>query len=142
MHSSYPDIFGYITSQQAVVREAECIGCTKCIQACPVDAIIGAAKQMHTVISELCIGCGLCLPPCPVDCIDLITTAPLSPLQIQQKTNDAKIRWDARNHRLIKNKSPKKINKEATTLAKEVNTITPDLIQAAIARVLSKRAKQ
>lgn len=54
------------------IREEECIGCTKCIQACPVDAIIGASKQMHTVLSDECTGCGLCIEPCPVDCIDWI----------------------------------------------------------------------
>ena len=59
----------------AVIREDECIGCTLCIQACPVDAILGAAKQMHTVIAEECTGCELCLPPCPVDCIDMIPEA-------------------------------------------------------------------
>ena len=53
----------------AVVVEADCIGCTKCIQACPVDAIIGGAKQMHVVIDPLCTGCELCVPACPVDCI-------------------------------------------------------------------------
>ncbi|MFC3853419.1 electron transport complex subunit RsxB [Salinispirillum marinum] len=58
--------------QVAVIREAECIGCTKCIQACPVDAILGAAKQMHTVIADECTGCDLCLDPCPVDCIDMV----------------------------------------------------------------------
>tara|TARA_R110000868_G_scaffold346617_9_gene607738 strand:+ start:264 stop:851 length:588 start_codon:yes stop_codon:yes gene_type:complete len=57
----------------AVIRENECIGCTKCIQACPVDAIIGSAKSMHSVISDECTGCELCVPACPVDCIDLIT---------------------------------------------------------------------
>lgn len=56
----------------AYIREAECIGCTKCIQACPVDAILGAAKQMHTVIISECTGCDLCVEPCPVDCIDMI----------------------------------------------------------------------
>ncbi len=56
----------------AWIREAECIGCTKCIQACPVDAILGAAKQMHTVIASECTGCDLCVEPCPVDCIDMI----------------------------------------------------------------------
>lgn len=55
----------------AVIDEARCIGCTLCIQACPVDAILGAPKLMHTVIASLCTGCELCLPPCPVDCIDL-----------------------------------------------------------------------
>ncbi len=53
----------------AVIDEATCIGCTLCIQACPVDAIVGAAKQMHTVIASQCTGCELCLPPCPVECI-------------------------------------------------------------------------
>lgn len=60
------------TKAVAFIREAECIGCTKCIQACPVDAILGAAKQMHTVIASECTGCDLCLEPCPVDCIDMI----------------------------------------------------------------------
>ena len=53
----------------AVIIEADCIGCTKCIQACPVDAIVGASKLMHTVIAPLCTGCELCVAPCPVDCI-------------------------------------------------------------------------
>lgn len=56
----------------AFIREDECIGCTKCIQACPVDAILGAAKQMHTIIADECTGCDLCVDPCPVDCIDMI----------------------------------------------------------------------
>lgn len=56
----------------AYIREDECIGCTKCIQACPVDAILGAAKQMHTVIARECTGCDLCVEPCPVDCIDML----------------------------------------------------------------------
>jgi electron transport complex protein RnfB len=59
----------------ALIVEADCIGCTKCILACPVDAIVGAPKQMHTVIADLCTGCELCLPPCPVDCIVLVPQA-------------------------------------------------------------------
>mgnify|MGYP001821987032 FL=1 len=78
----------------AVIDEQTCIGCTLCIQACPVDAILGAAKQMHTVIADECTGCKLCLPPCPVDCIDMVPTeqsiddwkwsAPLDPLELVQ----------------------------------------------------------
>ena len=55
----------------ALIDELTCIGCTLCIQACPVDAILGAAKQMHTIIASECTGCELCLPPCPVDCITM-----------------------------------------------------------------------
>ncbi|MDR2241041.1 MAG: electron transport complex subunit RsxB [Zoogloeaceae bacterium] len=61
--------------QVAVIDEALCIGCTLCAQACPVDAIIGAAKQMHTVAETLCTGCELCVPPCPVDCIIMTPVA-------------------------------------------------------------------
>jgi len=56
----------------AIIDEQTCIGCTLCIQACPVDAILGAAKQMHTVIAAECTGCELCVEPCPVDCIDMV----------------------------------------------------------------------
>ena len=56
----------------AVIDEAACIGCAKCLKACPTDAIIGANKVMHTVIPELCTGCDLCVPPCPVDCISMV----------------------------------------------------------------------
>jgi electron transport complex protein RnfB len=56
----------------ALIREQECIGCTLCLQACPVDAILGAAKQLHVVIEAECTGCERCLPPCPVDCIDML----------------------------------------------------------------------
>lgn len=61
--------------QVAIIDEQVCIGCTLCIQACPVDAIIGAAKQMHTIAEDLCTGCELCIPPCPVECISMVTVA-------------------------------------------------------------------
>jgi H+/Na+-translocating ferredoxin:NAD+ oxidoreductase subunit B len=56
----------------ALIDEARCIGCARCLEACPVDAIAGASGLMHTVIAPLCIGCDLCLPPCPVDCIAMV----------------------------------------------------------------------
>ena len=65
----------------ALIIEADCIGCTKCIQACPVDAIVGGAKHMHVVVEPLCTGCELCLPACPVDCIEL---RPIGPTQSRE----------------------------------------------------------
>ena len=56
----------------ALIDESRCIGCTLCIEACPVDAIVGAAQLMHTVVEPWCIGCALCVPPCPVDCIAMV----------------------------------------------------------------------
>ena len=56
----------------AVIDEAACIGCARCIDACPVDAIVGAQGYMHAVVESWCIGCDLCLPPCPVDCIEIV----------------------------------------------------------------------
>ncbi len=61
------------TEVRAIIREDDCIGCTKCIPACPVDAIVGTGKHMHTIFTDLCTGCELCIAPCPVDCIDLVT---------------------------------------------------------------------
>jgi electron transport complex protein RnfB len=86
----------------ALIDEDICIGCTKCIQACPVDAIVGAAKRMHTIIAAECTGCELCLPPCPVDCIALvpIATAPLTRPQVLQRASAARMRFAARNTRL------------------------------------------
>lgn len=86
----------------ALIDESLCIGCTLCIQACPVDAIVGAAKRMHTVLLEECSGCGLCVPPCPVDCIDMVPIAALArthgvaPLSDDSLTDRA-ARWRARH---------------------------------------------
>ena len=63
----------------ALVVEDDCIGCTKCIQACPVDAIVGASKLMHAVVEPLCTGCELCVPACPVDCIILVPASTPAP---------------------------------------------------------------
>lgn len=67
-----PDCGAEAPPRVAVIDEDACIGCTKCIQACPVDAIVGASKLMHTVVPDLCTGCELCVAPCPVDCITML----------------------------------------------------------------------
>ena len=79
---------------RAVIDESECIGCTKCIPACPVDAIIGTGKHMHSIITDLCTGCELCIPPCPVDCIDLEAyPRVLSDADRQAEQQDLKARY-------------------------------------------------
>ena len=81
----------------AFIIEQDCIGCVKCIVACPVDAILGAAKQMHTVISAECTGCELCIAPCPVDCIVLLTAEPIANGTTQYELGQhAKQRYEAR----------------------------------------------
>jgi Na+-translocating ferredoxin:NAD+ oxidoreductase subunit B len=77
----------------ARIEEDACIGCTKCIQACPVDAIVGASKLMHTVIAAWCTGCELCVPPCPVDCIEIV------PVPVLPPADDSRARHQARNQR-------------------------------------------
>ena len=74
----------------AVIDEAACIGCTKCIQACPVDAIVGAAQRMHTVIASWCTGCELCIPPCPVDCIAMDAAAAYPDGDLSRERHDSR----------------------------------------------------
>ncbi len=79
---------------RAVIIEDDCIGCTKCIPACPVDAIIGTGKHMHTIFTELCTGCELCLAPCPVDCIELVPIERTpSPIEREQEQNHLRKRY-------------------------------------------------
>lgn len=91
----------------AFIIEDQCIGCAKCLQACPVDAILGASKQMHTVISEQCTGCELCIAPCPVDCIIMrpitIETGIIKGSRLKKSTADlARKRYQAKQARLEK----------------------------------------
>jgi electron transport complex protein RnfB len=83
----------------AVIDEARCIGCTLCIAACPVDAIVGAARLMHSVVTSICTGCELCLAPCPVDCISM-RTYPRPEADRRGATAEARRRCEARNARL------------------------------------------
>ena len=110
----------------AFIDEAVCIGCTLCIQACPVDAIVGAAKQMHTVVPELCTGCDLCVAPCPVDCIAMIEVTPGKTgwdAWSQQQADAARARHDSRTLRLQreKNENEARLALKAAAKLKEVN---------------------
>ncbi|KRU21215.1 RnfABCDGE type electron transport complex subunit B [Psychrobacter piscatorii] len=85
---------GRPTEVRAVIREDDCIGCTKCIPACPVDAIVGTGKHMHTIFTDLCTGCELCIAPCPVDCIDLVVVErELSPFDRVAEQEDLRQRY-------------------------------------------------
>lgn len=93
--------------QRAVIDESACIGCTLCIQVCPVDAIIGAAKQLHTVLEDVCTGCDLCISPCPVDCINLIEVTPNKigwDAWSQNQANTAHKRYNFKSFRLRREK--------------------------------------
>jgi electron transport complex protein RnfB len=91
----------------AVIDEARCIGCTLCIKACPVDAIIGASRFMHTVVAAWCTGCELCVPPCPVDCIDIEPIAARDAARHALATRDAQRRHARRNARLDRERAEK-----------------------------------
>jgi electron transport complex protein RnfB len=105
----------------AVIREAECIGCTKCIQACPVDAILGTGKEMHTVISNECTGCELCVSPCPVDCIDMIVVsennAPSRANYFRDRFNAREARLQQTHKKMTKPINPTQIDKKSYILA-------------------------
>ncbi|PIZ04554.1 MAG: hypothetical protein COY58_03630 [Gammaproteobacteria bacterium CG_4_10_14_0_8_um_filter_38_16] len=115
----------------AVIRESECIGCTKCIQACPFDAIIGAQNLMHTVLSDACNGCKLCIAPCPVDCIDLI--------ELPERSADAK-RALAQQSRARFKKHKIRIEKEKNHEQIKIKSI--DARKNDIAEMLKRRNKQ
>src|SRR3990167_909157 len=127
-----------ISSQKVVIREAECIGCTICIQACPYDAILGASKQMHTVILSACTGCELCIEACPVDCIDIIATESFSIEKAQQKLI-------VREARLERDKAELKAKHEHTKSLK-FNTSEAIIharkaaIAASVARIKAKKS--
>ena len=86
----------------ALIDEAACIGCVKCLPPCPVDAIIGARKQMHTVIVELCTGCELCIAPCPVDCISMVPRTSLADAPAAPGSEANRKRFRAHNERIAR----------------------------------------
>jgi H+/Na+-translocating ferredoxin:NAD+ oxidoreductase subunit B len=86
----------------AQIDESACIGCTKCLPPCPVDAIVGARKLMHTVVAELCTGCELCIAPCPVDCITMVARARLAEAPPAPDARLNRKRFHARNRRLVR----------------------------------------
>ncbi|MFI4922983.1 MAG: electron transport complex subunit RsxB [Burkholderiales bacterium] len=125
----------------AVIDEQTCIGCTLCIEACPVDAIIGASKQMHTVITAHCTGCELCIPPCPVDCIHMIPAA--HPVWTQQDADAACERFNLRNLRMQREQQEKeqKLAQKAPGAAQDRkrNAIQQALERARMRRISSQR---
>lgn len=105
---------------KAVIREDECIGCTKCISACPVDAIIGSGKLMHTILTDLCTGCELCIPPCPVDCIDLIEDLKTLPNEVEQVAEQSDLRLRYYAH--IQREEKRRLNRKGPVVRAEINT--------------------
>lgn len=105
---------------KAIIREDECIGCTKCINACPVDAIIGSGKLMHSILTDLCTGCELCIPPCPVDCIDLVEDTQPLPNEIQRIAEQNSLRQRYYAH--IQREQQRKLNRNNPIVRAEINT--------------------
>lgn len=129
--------------QLAVIDEKVCIGCTLCIQACPVDAIVGAAKQMHTVVSDLCTGCELCVAPCPVDCIDMVEATPGKTgwdAWTQEQANAARDRHDFRAFRLQREKQENDARLAAKAAAK-LQAVEAEPTQTAAERAEQERKK-
>ena len=105
---------------KAIIREDECIGCTKCINACPVDAIIGSGKLMHSILTDLCTGCELCIPPCPVDCIDLVPDLQELPNETARtvEQNDLRQRYYAH----IQREEKQRIHRKGPVVRAEIDT--------------------
>ena len=124
---------------RAVIDETRCIGCRKCLDVCPVDAILGARKQMHTVLTVECNGCGLCLPPCPVDCI-VLAPIPVSgdrwPEYTLAETEHWRRRTEARRARLTRRQPRKRAHRGS--IFPDRDTIRRD-IAAALERTRKKK---
>ena len=124
----------------AIIDEAQCIGCTLCIQACPVDAIVGAAKLMHTIIAKQCTGCELCVAPCPVDCIRMEVAQPMRFWNTGAALGEADVareRYDDRNARLVRIQQARdaKLAAKSPPVADEAAARKKAIIAAAIAKL-------
>jgi len=121
----------------ARIVEADCIGCTKCIQACPVDAIVGASKLMHTVIADDCTGCELCVPACPVDCIVLL---PMPAAQIDAVHADAaREHFNRREARLERQRQQREAELAAHKAAVAKNAVQRNPVLEALARAKARK---
>lgn len=128
---------------KAVIDEKECIGCTKCIQACPVDAIIGTSKQMHAIIDVECTGCGLCVEPCPVDCIEMVELdePAYDKRQAQKRYQDREIRLlRAAQDKENTYREKRKIAAQQEARQSE-KALKNDFIKQALARVKAKKSQ-
>ena len=105
---------------KAIIREDECIGCAKCISACPVDAIIGSGKLMHSILTDLCTGCELCIPPCPVDCIDLVEDTKEIPTEIIRIREQNDLRQRYYSH--IQREEKRRIHRKGPIVRTEIDT--------------------
>lgn len=122
----------------ALIDEDACIGCTKCIQVCPVDAIVGANKLMHTVLREECNGCELCLPACPVDCIAMVVDAAQFDTSHNARADHYRQRYETRNARLAREHGERE--RAIAARKAEVHDGARSAVLEAIARAKAKKA--
>lgn len=131
----------FLPRMRAYIREAECIGCTKCIQVCPTDAIMGGAKLMHTVLESECTGCDLCVAPCPVDCIDMLPARNVAEDSTQQ-ARYWRQRFEFRELRLQREKDDRSARKVARLQARDVGAESTAENKQAPARKTAAQLRQ
>ena len=145
-----PSVGTFIPGTIAFIEESLCIGCTKCIAACPVDAIVGGPKLMHTVVEALCTGCELCLPPCPVDCIRLTPSQGVTeayegwqfPQAGPERADALRIRYARHQARAAEAMEARRSRAEKRGVAADLQAQRKAEIAAAVARVRAKRRKR
>ena len=122
----------------ALIDEETCIGCTKCIQVCPTDAIIGARKLMHTILADECSGCELCVPACPVDCISMIVPRDAAPAP-PQRAAQYRRRYEARSARLAREGTRRDEAIAARKAEVHASSISRNAVLDAIARARARK---